>query len=576
MIDGLRGAAVLKELTALAQNLEKKLSMPVSVEVVQKLMQSKDGYKYLTNVDGKLAEVLSKIELDTGVKYWADGVKNQTTNILTLENLVQKPQILQSEIFKSDVLSKAMGFEKLVEVVKEEFAKSAPIAAKAVGEAPKMTNNIANTQPQAQPQQEPHANTEAPNVIRLAAADTELVKTTATATTVTTPITNPQKPQDTQPTTAKEVKKEAEPKTAEEVKQKITTTQATIQTATETTASVKDAVLKELKAVVLPLLNKETVQSEPKTATQPQKSAEQKDKAADAKARPKDIKERLKDFKNVEASPAAPTKQEIEKAKLLKEEIKSAANENVTQAAKAVVAENISAVLMQNFELMSKDALSEVVKKLSDIIFGALPSEDKDEKMLKILEHLQKQLEQKADKTDKDIDKKTAKTETEDIDKEERKSVAAEPEEHMQESAQKTENPASKLKAQLLEELAKVNTKTDFQLLSNVAMALNKEVFTFVLEDKGVLQFKKKRQKELNAKTVEFYSAFETLGPVSGEITHIDGDTSLNLNVEFESTYRFLKENLKDLSFFDKKNVSIKHGIKEIIEIKSSFLDTTG
>jgi hypothetical protein len=577
MIDGLRGSAALKELAALAQNLQTKLSLPVSVEVIQKLLDTKDGYKYLANVDGKLVETLSKKELEMGVKYWADGVKNQTTNTLSLENLIQKPQLLQSELFKSPTLSKALGFEKLVEVVKEELAKSAPVAAKTTSETPKTTEAAPTTTPSAVPQ----ANKEAPSVLRVAAAELELSKPlTQTQTATAQQPTQNQKEVPIKEAIAREILQKEQPQTKatdepKKTEQPPQTTQAQkITEAKEAVINTKETVLKELKAAVSLIEQKPEAEKEAKMLKEPQKAVEQKEKPSDEKSKAAEIKERLKEFKNVEASPTAPTKQEIERARLTKEELKNAAVDGITQTAKTAAFETLSAVLLQNFEQLAKGVLEEAAKKISDLIFGKLTPADTDEQILKILQHLEKQLEQKSEK---EHGKKAVKSEgAAPLSEEEEKAKAAVEAEPREKDSSKTDNPASKLKAQLLEELAKVSNKSDFQLLSNVAMALNKEVFTFVLEDKGVLQFKKKAQKELNAKTVEFYSAFETLGPVSGEIMHIDGETSLSLNVEFDSTYRFLKENLKELSFFDKKNVSITHGIKEIVEIRNSFLDTTG
>lgn len=567
MIEGLKGAAALKELAALAQNLEKKLGLPVSVEALQKLLETKDGYKYLANIDGKLTEILSKKEMETGVKYWADGIKNQMSNTLTLENLVQKPHILQSEVFKSDTLSKALGFEKLVEVVKAEMAK--------IVSTPKKTADVATTATQPATTQ-PEANKNAVSVIRLAAAEAELSKPIAqTAQTVPT-ITEPK-----QSSTQKETPK-SEP-------QKVQAQEAA--TAKSEVAATKDAVLKELKAAVSassPTIATQSAKDEPKaTKSIPQESAQKSEapketqkevgaQRASEKLSGETLRDKLREFKNIMASlPTVPSKAEMEKAKTespsYQKEAKSTPQESVPEAAKTENIEKLLAVLAQNFDGATKNLLEETAKKIADLIFGKLPESEADEAVLKALEHLEKQLNERAQKG---AGKKVSHAADDNADGLAVKSDDEEP--GSEQTTSKTDNPASKLKTQLLEEMAKVVTKNDFQILSQVAMALNKEVFTFVLEDKGVLQFKKKGNKELNAKTVEFYSAFETLGPVSGEITHIDGSTSLALNVEFESTYNFLKENLKDLSFFDHKNVSITHGIKEIVEIRSSFLDTTG
>lgn len=515
MIEGLKGAAALKELATLAQNLEKKLGLPVSVEVLQKLLETKDGYKYLVNIDGKLTEILSKKEMETGMKYWADGVKNQTSNTITLENLVQKPHILQSEVFKSDTLSKALGFEKLVEVVKGEMAK--------IVSAPQKTANVATTPTQPVTTQ-PEGNKNGVGTIRLTAA--------------------------------------------------------------------KETVLKELKAAVSassPTITTQSAKDEPKaTKSTPQENTQKSEapketqkeigvQKASEKLSGETLRDKLREFKNIMASlPTVPSKREMERAKTesppYQKEAKSTSQESMLEAAKTENIEKLLAVLAQNFEGVTKNLLEETAKKIADLIFGKLPETDSDEMILKILEHLEKQPEQKEAK--EAVGKKASHAADDNADGVAAKSDNEEP--SFEQTTSKTDNPASKLKTQLLEEMAKVVTKNDFQILSQVAMALNKEVFTFVLEDKGVLQFKKKGDKELNAKTLEFYSAFETLGPVSGEITHIDGSTSLTLNVEFESTYNFLKENLKELSFFDHKNVSIMHKIKEIMEIRSSFLDTTG
>ncbi len=568
MIEGLKGAVVLKELAALAQNLEKKLSLPVTIEVVQKLLDTKDGYKYLANVDGKLVEAMSKKELEAGIKYWADAVKNQTTNTLALENLAKKPQILQNEVFKSETLSKALGFEKLVEVVKSEVVSIVRQDAKTADTQKPLEQKAAT------PEQKPTPPQTQSVPARLAAADTELAKTRPED------IKAPQKEAAMQPSAPKEAKGEIRqtPQTAPITAQSAQKQEA----APQIIASLKENVLKELKAVIQEAVKAQAQAWQPEKSekpTQPQQPQKTEIPKSEAPQTPRaqtkeDIKERLKDFKSLVDSPSAPTKQEMEKAKISKEEMRAAKMELASESIKNDVAAKIEQALLQNFETLPKNAIEEAAQKLADVIFGKAPGSDADERMLKILEHLEKQLEQKAAKEGgkKNIAGAELRAEENDTKTKEAQAEGS----GAEKTESKTENPASKLKAQLLEELAKVSTKSDFSILSNVAMALNKEVFTFVLKDKGVLQFKKKRQKELNAKTVEFYSAFETLGPVSGEISHIGGETALSLNVEFESTYRFLKENLKELSFFDKKNVSIMHGIKELAEIKSSFLDTTG
>ncbi len=576
MIEGLKGAAVLKDISALAQNLEKKIGLPVSVEALQKLLETKDGYKYLANIDGKLTEILSKQELDTGVKYWADGVKNQMNNTLTLENLVQKPHILQSEIFNSGTLSKVLGFDKLVEVVKAEMAKI-------------LTSSEQDTDTEAKPTQQTTtqqtANKNAPEAIRLVAAETQLSKPLGEQTTQSVKTDEPKQTQQPMPT------QKDTPKTEP---QKVSAQEAT--SAKSEVITLKEIVLKELKAAVSSSAQATTVtpqsaKEEPRATKSVQQDSAQKSETpkeaqkdvatqrASEKLSGETLRDKLREFKNIMAShPSIPSKAEAERAKTdilpMQKEQKTTAHEGVTEATKSENLEKLLAVLSQNFEGVPKNLLQETAQKIADLIFGKLPESEADDTVLKALEHLEKQLDKKEAVIG--AGKKTTTPSEQSVEEETVSKQASNEKEAENAASQKTDNPASKLKTQLLEELAKVSSKNDFQILSQVAMSLNKEVFTFVLEDKGVLQFKKQGSKELNAKWIEFYSAFETLGPVSGEISHFDGNTSLALNVEFESTYNFLKENLKDLSFFDHKNVSIMRGIKEIVEIRASFLDTTG
>ncbi len=615
MIDQVRGNPVLKDVATLIQTIQQKLPTTVSVEVLQKILDTKDGYKYLANIDGTLTEMIAKQDLQNGVTYWADGVKNQSTNMLILDNLVQKPQLLQNEIFKNETLSNILGFNKLVEVLADELGQGTP-------QTTQNTQSTPTQQSAANPEPAPNMNSK--EVIRLSAADSDLAKTQQQTPTAPSAQTTQSAPQSTPAT--QEPKQESAK--SDNVKSESPQPQKTAEpaqkneviAAKQSIADAKENVAKELKEIVkqvkdgaqtteqpkaqseklqtneIPKQAKsEQVAQNPKLAEQPktndtkelQISESPKQKEA---AKKEELKEKLASFKNLAESPTPPSKAELEKAKMnAKEEIKSAvpqtdAKTQTSESVKVEISEKIAVSLAQNFDMLPKNMLDDAVKKLTDMIFGKFTPKETDETINKILEHLQKQAEQKAQKDgDKHAVKGSdAKSESIEESKPENAKNSGADSANTEDRAQKSESsPASKIKAQILEELAKTGGKTEFGILSNVAMALNKEVFTFVLPEKGVLQFRKKKngQKErgLNAKTVEFYSAFETLGPVSGEITHIEGEgTNLSLNVEFESTYRFLKDTMDQLSFFDKKNVSITHGIKEIVEIKSSFLDTIG
>jgi hypothetical protein len=66
------------------------------------------------------------------------------------------------------------------------------------------------------------------------------------------------------------------------------------------------------------------------------------------------------------------------------------------------------------------------------------------------------------------------------------------------------------------------------------------------------------------------------LGPIAGEIWQYQDKTYLSLVVEFETTMSALSGQMKDLGFFDSKNVTLKHGVTELFAINNSFLNLVG
>lgn len=63
------------------------------------------------------------------------------------------------------------------------------------------------------------------------------------------------------------------------------------------------------------------------------------------------------------------------------------------------------------------------------------------------------------------------------------------------------------------------------------------------------MQFRKNQGKEVQS--VEFYSAFNALGPIAGQITLASNEIYMTLECEFENTMKFLKEKLNELKSFD-------------------------
>ena len=551
MIDSIKGASAVRELLGTISANAAKLSLPVSIEVLEKLLQTKDGYKYLATVEGKTVEAFSQKELAEGLKYWAEGVKKEGT--LLLENIVQKPTLLQSELTKNDTLKKALGFDKLVDALndkprqntdspqntKPENQKQEILQTKIAVEerlAAAKGETTTNTQPQPKEQkvemqtppkaQGETAAKEPKEQTRLKAADTELAKTK-------TPETDKNIP--------KEAPKESTAAAKNEAAKIITITQ-TIK------GEAKDKIEAELK--------KET----PKTQTQESQKKELQN----------DIAEKLKSFKNVVEGGLATNRQPVG-IRQIQDDVKIP--QEMKEELKRELLEKISLELQKDFSSVPQNIVEDIAKKITDIMFKTFFEQrgaNAEEATLKILEHIQTLMEHK-EKMEAAKQKKAALAGTEA--KSKQKTERGQKEDGIDGA---NDNPPSKVKASLLDELSKTADKHDFNLISSVAVAVNKEAFTFVLDENNVVQFRKKGEEGLNAKTVEFYGAFETLGPVGGTLTYTGDQTLLSLDVEFESTYKFLKEALSELTFFDGKNISIKTGIKEIFEIKTSLLDTTG
>lgn len=548
MIDAVKGASAVKELLNTISASAAKLSLPVSIDVLEKLLQTKDGYKYLANIEGKTVEAFSQKELAEGLKYWADGVKKEGT--LILENIVQKPSILQSELTKNDTLKKALGFDKLTKAITDEGAhtneaatgkpenvKQEIVQTKATVEE-KLTAAKGDIKQEAKPDEtgqttKPAKQTEPQKEsVRLKAADTELAKPT---------------PKQTEQTGHKDIQKELPP-------QKESLQQA------QKEATKIVALTQTIKNEVKERIEEQTKKEAPK----PDKQEPTKKDGAN------DIAEKLKSFKNVVEGGVATPKQQVG-IRQIQDDVKIP--QEMKEELKRELLEKITEELQKDFGGLPKNIVEDIAKKITDIMFKSFFEQrgaNTEEATLKILEHIQTLMEHK-EKMEAAKQKKASSESLES--KSKQKTEAAQKEDKLEAG---NDNPPSKVKASLLDELSKVGDKHDFNLISSVAVAVNKEAYTFVLDENNVVQFRKKGEEGLNAKTVEFYGAFETLGPVGGTLTYTGDQTLLSLDVEFESTYRFLKEALSELSFFDNKNISIKTGIKEIFEIKSSLLDTTG
>jgi hypothetical protein len=143
------------------------------------------------------------------------------------------------------------------------------------------------------------------------------------------------------------------------------------------------------------------------------------------------------------------------------------------------------------------------------------------------------------------------------------------------------ENPKSELKTVLLERLSQAVNKNEFMTLTNMIAALNENVFTMVLKEGNqstMFQFKKRKKSSTDAKEdakIDFYAAFENLGPVEGVVSVIGDEKKLSLSLFYEESLEFLKNELEYLDlegFLYKKDKNIE----PIYELTASLLDLRG
>ncbi len=143
------------------------------------------------------------------------------------------------------------------------------------------------------------------------------------------------------------------------------------------------------------------------------------------------------------------------------------------------------------------------------------------------------------------------------------------------------ENPKAELKAVLLEKLSQAVNKNEFMTLTNMIAALNENVFTMVLKEGNqntMFQFKKRKKSTPDSKEdakIDFYAAFENLGPVEGVISVVGDEKKLSLSLFYEESLEFLKNELEYLDlegFLYKKDKNIE----PLFELSASLLDMRG
>ncbi len=112
-------------------------------------------------------------------------------------------------------------------------------------------------------------------------------------------------------------------------------------------------------------------------------------------------------------------------------------------------------------------------------------------------------------------------------------------------------NPTSMLKQNLLEHLSNASTKEEFSNISTLLLSLHNQTMTIPLNYHNyfsILQFKKRYNKKIKKRYIDFYAALEVLGPISGLITLDNGDVAVQLNVAYDTTKNFLENDMKNFS----------------------------
>lgn len=112
------------------------------------------------------------------------------------------------------------------------------------------------------------------------------------------------------------------------------------------------------------------------------------------------------------------------------------------------------------------------------------------------------------------------------------------------------ESPISTFKEWIIENLSNENTdKETFKLLSQMFLALKEDVLHLPLKHNGIhniLQIKIKKN------TIEFYCAFENLGPIKGSFI----GNKLKIDILFNKSYFFLVKEMKKSTIISEININ--------------------
>ncbi len=145
------------------------------------------------------------------------------------------------------------------------------------------------------------------------------------------------------------------------------------------------------------------------------------------------------------------------------------------------------------------------------------------------------------------------------------------------------ENPKLELKTTFLEHLSKSTSKNEFMTTTSMINALEQNVFTFVMTQNGkeaIFQFKKRRAKKKNSykevdAKIDFYAAFENLGPIEGVVEVKEDIKNLSLYLYYENSVKFLQTELNNLDL-NAKIYKKDKTIEPLFYVSPNLLDVRG
>lgn len=122
-------------------------------------------------------------------------------------------------------------------------------------------------------------------------------------------------------------------------------------------------------------------------------------------------------------------------------------------------------------------------------------------------------------------------------------------------------------KKDILEHLTKASSKEEFSSLSNLLLSLQNNTLSvpmYINMQFYLLQMKKRYNNKTKKTYLDFYAALESLGPISGVISHEGHEIEIDLSVAYEKTKQFLEQDLKNFSY--KVNITVQQEIQPLYE----------